>query len=233
MRLIVKSLWGRKRGVLEYASYNIFSHFSWLDEPKAAVCHRVFAWSSKEHRDDSAKPTNRVMKQQLDVSGKKLRLSNVQRRSLAKKAKALGWAILQRYASLVTPTTLMAWDRRFVALKYTGKRESNIERQGEMEVIRELCVKFAEENPDWGYNRIQEPFPVSVMWSAILQSATEWVCRALREINQDRVSRSLYLSRRKTTASSSWVIREVISSWAELSGIEKLNPIPEICRKAR
>jgi hypothetical protein len=30
---------------------------------------------------------NRVMKQQLNASGKKLRLSNVQRRSLAKKAK--------------------------------------------------------------------------------------------------------------------------------------------------
>jgi len=79
----------------------------------------------------------------------------VQRRSLAKKAKALGWASLQTYASLVTPATLMAWHRKFVALKYTGKREINTERQQEMEVIRELCVKFAEENSDWGYNRIQ------------------------------------------------------------------------------
>lgn len=87
---------------------------------------------------------NRVMKQQLDVSGKKLRLSNVQRRSLAKKAKALGWATLQTYASVVTPTTLMAWHRKFIALKYTGKREINTERQEEMEVIRELCIKFAE-----------------------------------------------------------------------------------------
>ena len=49
---------------------------------------------------------NRVMKQQLNVFGKELRLSNVQRRSLAKKAKALGWATLQTYASLepVPPT---------------------------------------------------------------------------------------------------------------------------------
>ncbi|MGE9271473.1 MAG: integrase core domain-containing protein, partial [Verrucomicrobiales bacterium] len=98
---------------------------------------------------------NRVLKQQLNASGKKLRLSNVQRRSLAKKAKALGWATLQTYASLVTPATLMAWHRKFVALKYTGKRVVNTERQQEMEVIRELCVKFAEENSDWCYNRIQ------------------------------------------------------------------------------
>ncbi len=33
---------------------------------------------------------NRVLKQQLNASGKKLRLSNVPRRSLAKKAKARG-----------------------------------------------------------------------------------------------------------------------------------------------
>ncbi|MDP4643871.1 MAG: hypothetical protein NWS71_05445 [Opitutales bacterium] len=79
----------------------------------------------------------------------------MQRRSLAKKAKGLGWATLQTYASLVTPATLMAWHRKFIALKYTGKREINTERQQEMEVIRELCIKFAEENPDWGYNRIQ------------------------------------------------------------------------------
>ena len=54
-------------------------------EPKAAV-------SYCSERSDMRKPylleENRVMKQQLDVSGKKLRLSNVQRRSLAKKAEA-------------------------------------------------------------------------------------------------------------------------------------------------
>lgn len=47
------------------------------------------------------------MKQQLNATGKKLRLSNVQRRSLAKKAKALAWATLQTYASLLTPAALM------------------------------------------------------------------------------------------------------------------------------
>jgi hypothetical protein len=107
-----------------------------LDESKAAVCDQLSAGSSEEQRDDSAKPTTRVMKQQLDASGKKLRLSNVQRRSLAKKAKSLSWATLQTYASLVTPTTLMAWHRKFIALKYAGKREINAGRQQEMEVIR-------------------------------------------------------------------------------------------------
>lgn len=42
-----------------------------------------------------------------------------------------------------------------MALKYTAKRKVNTARQKRMEVIRELCVKFAEENALWGYGRIQ------------------------------------------------------------------------------
>ncbi len=98
---------------------------------------------------------NQVLKQQLNATGKKLSLNDTQRRNLAKKGKLLGWADLHKYAALVTPTTLMAWHRRLVAAKYTGIRRINTERQKEMEVIKELCVKFAEENPDWGYDRIQ------------------------------------------------------------------------------
>ncbi|MGB0743362.1 MAG: hypothetical protein ACPGSB_02445 [Opitutales bacterium] len=37
MRLIDKSLQELKRGVLEYASHIIFSHFGWLDESETAV----------------------------------------------------------------------------------------------------------------------------------------------------------------------------------------------------
>lgn len=65
----------------------------------------------------------------------------------------------------------MAWHRKFIALKYTDKREINTERQEEMEVPRELCVKFAEENPDWDIIVFRALFPMSVMWSARLRSA--------------------------------------------------------------
>ena len=98
---------------------------------------------------------NRVLKGQLDASGKKLRLTNAQRRSLAKKGRRLGWWQLQQYANLVRPETLLAWHRKFIALKYTAKRRIDTTRQRRMNVIRELCVKFATENPEWGYGRIQ------------------------------------------------------------------------------
>jgi hypothetical protein len=82
------------------------------------------------------------MKQQLNASGKKLRLSNVQRRSLAKKTKALDLATLQTYASLVTPTTLMAWHRKFIALKYTGKRRKIIPLYFQNSPFRSLNSSF-------------------------------------------------------------------------------------------
>lgn len=44
----------------------------------------------------------------MTASGKKLSLNDTQRRSLAKKGKRLGWADLQKYATLVTPSTLRA-----------------------------------------------------------------------------------------------------------------------------
>ena len=62
---------------------------------------------------------------------------------------------MQAYATLVRPETILAWHRKLVALKYTAKRKIRTDGQKRMEVIRELCVKFAEENPGWGYGRIQ------------------------------------------------------------------------------
>lgn len=98
---------------------------------------------------------NRILKEQFDQTGKKLRLNDHQRRQLAKKGRILGWDQLQRYARIVSPQTIYAWHRKLVALKYTGKRRIKTDRQKRIEIIRELCVKFAEENPGWGYGRIQ------------------------------------------------------------------------------
>jgi hypothetical protein len=59
---------------------------------------------------------NRILKEPLDKSGKKLRLTDRQRRSLAKSGKAIGWKLLQEYASIARPETIMGWHRRLVAL---------------------------------------------------------------------------------------------------------------------
>lgn len=96
-----------------------------------------------------------MLKQQFDATGRKLKLNDCQRRSLAEKAKKLGKDQLEKYVNLVTPKTLMAWHRRLIALKYTAKRTVNTEGQKRMQVIRQLCIKFAQENDHRGYGRIQ------------------------------------------------------------------------------
>jgi hypothetical protein len=58
---------------------------------------------------------NRVLKEQM--KGRKLRLTDDQRRRLAAKAKLLGRRALDSVATSVTPDTLMRWHRRLIALK--------------------------------------------------------------------------------------------------------------------
>ena len=56
---------------------------------------------------------NRVLKEQL--RGKRLRLTDDQRRRLAAKGHALGRRLLSQVATIVTPDTIMRWHRRLYA----------------------------------------------------------------------------------------------------------------------
>jgi hypothetical protein len=61
---------------------------------------------------------NRVLREQL--GGRRVRLSDDQRRRLAVKGRALGRKLLAEYASIVTPDTILGWYRRLIARKYDG-----------------------------------------------------------------------------------------------------------------
>jgi hypothetical protein len=133
-----------RKKCLEDTIDHFFSRVGGLDEPQTAGCDRLSACGSEEQRDDSATQTNEIVKEQLEKKGGKLDLSNTQRRKLAKAGKKLGRKRLMQYASIVTPDTLLSWHRRLVALKYTAKRRIKTDRQKEMEIIKEFCIKFAE-----------------------------------------------------------------------------------------
>lgn len=60
---------------------------------------------------------NRFLNEQL--GGRRLRLSNDQRRRLAEKGKQLGRPFLGRVVSIVTPDTVMRWHRQRIAAKWT------------------------------------------------------------------------------------------------------------------
>ncbi len=95
---------------------------------------------------------NRVLKEQL--GGRRLRLTDDQRRRLAAKGKILGRRVLARIATIVTPDTILRWHHRLVSMKWTYDRRTR-GRPGVMKVIRELIVRMAVANSSWGYLRIQ------------------------------------------------------------------------------
>jgi transposase InsO family protein len=97
---------------------------------------------------------NRLLKAQL--SGRRLRLTDTQRRQLAALAQPLGRQRLKELATLVTPDTLMRWYKRLIAQKFDGsKHRAQLGRPRVVEEIEQLVIRMAEENAIWGYRRIQ------------------------------------------------------------------------------
>ena len=97
---------------------------------------------------------NRVLKEQLESDGSRLRFTDDQRRRLAAKGKPLGRKVLRTIATIVTPDTILAWHRKLIAAKWTYPRK-RVGRPGVMKEIHELIVRMAVDNPSWGYARIQ------------------------------------------------------------------------------
>ena len=85
------------------------------------------------------------------LRGKRLRLSDDDRRRLAVKAQALGREALAQIASVATPATLLRWYRCLIAAKYDGSKNRSPGRPPTAKDIRELIVRVAQENPTWGY----------------------------------------------------------------------------------
>lgn len=102
---------------------------------------------------DYLREENQVLREQL--GGRRMRLSDDQRRRLAVKAKGLGRKILTEVATIVTPETLLAWHRRLIAQKYDGTKNRAPGRPRTADEIEALVVRMAEENREWGYRRIQ------------------------------------------------------------------------------
>jgi hypothetical protein len=94
---------------------------------------------------------NRLLRRQL--GGRRLRLTDDERRRLAARAYRVGRAALQEIATIATPDTLLRWHRQLIARKWTYAKDSG--RRGVLVEIRQLVVRMATENPTWGYTRMQ------------------------------------------------------------------------------
>src|SRR6266571_988119 len=97
---------------------------------------------------------NRVLKAQL--GGRRLRLTDTERRHLAVLAHPLGRKRLKEMATIATPDTLLRWYKRLIAQKFDGSTQRRqLGRPRVAEEVEQLVMRMAEENPTWGYRRIQ------------------------------------------------------------------------------
>jgi putative transposase len=122
--------------------------------PLHLIVAALFAWLEREQRDVIAflREENRVLKAQLH--GRRLQLSDDERRRLAVIGQRLGRRLLAHVATIVTPDTILRWHRELIARKWTYAAR-RLGRPGVQAEIRRLVVRMATENPSWGYTRIQ------------------------------------------------------------------------------
>jgi putative transposase len=115
----------------------------------------TFAGSVNRHQQlvvDYLVEENRVLKEQL--KGRRVRLTDDQRRRLAAKGQRLGRRLLTQVATIVTPDTILRWHRQLITRKWTFAPK-RLGRPGVMKETASLILRMATENPRWGYRRIQ------------------------------------------------------------------------------
>ena len=94
----------------------------------------------------------------LESQGRKrILLNDDQRRLLGVKGKALGRKALSELTTIVTADTILRWHRELVAQKwdYSDRRKEKPGRPPVSDEVKQLVLRVAKENPDWGYDRIQ------------------------------------------------------------------------------
>ena len=87
--------------------------------------------------------------------GGRVRLTDAERRRLARLGKPLGRKVLREIASIASPDTILRWYRELVAKKYDGSEKRGPGRPPQPAKIVQLLIKMAEENPRWGYTRLR------------------------------------------------------------------------------
>jgi transposase InsO family protein len=126
-----------------------------LSHPLRFLLVALAGWINQQQREviDYLQAENRVLREQLGPG--RLRFTDDQRIRLAAKATHLRRRVLREIGSIVSPDTLLAWHRLLIARKYDGHQRRGPGRPPVAGDVRQLVVRMATENRDWGYTRIQ------------------------------------------------------------------------------
>jgi len=128
--------------------------------PWQFVMVALAGWVNREQQNvvEYLKEENRILREKLrKKSGHdRIVLDVAEKRRLAVAAVKLGRDLLRQVGALFAPETLLRWHRGLIARKYDGS-----ERHGKRgpaptkaNMVRDLVLKMAGENPSWGYGRI-------------------------------------------------------------------------------
>ena len=112
-------------------------------------------WMNRQQQDmiDHLKEENKILREKLGP--KRICLNNDQRKRLAIMGKSLGRKLLSEVSTAVSPDTILRWHGSLVARKYDGSKSAKFGRPQISEELRNLVIKIAKANRDWGYIRIQ------------------------------------------------------------------------------
>src|SRR5262245_15619017 len=126
-----------------------------LSHPLQFLLLALAGWINQHQRKviDYLRTENRVLREQLGQ--RRLGFTDDQRVLLAAKAKTLRRRVLHEIGTIVSPDTLLAWHRHLIARKYAGSHRRGPGPPALAAVIRQLVVRMATDNRDWGYTRIQ------------------------------------------------------------------------------
>ena len=104
-------------------------------------------------RNEYLAAENEILKSKLEG---RIKFTDPERIRLAKISKRLGRKGLEGVPCIVKPDTLLGWHRDLVAKKCDGsKRRRYPGRPKVSPQVEQLVLRLANENPTWGYDRIQ------------------------------------------------------------------------------
>ena len=103
-------------------------------------------------RNEYLAAENRILKAQIET---RLLLTDVEKATLAEIAHRLGHKALADVAHAARPDTILGWYRKLVARKFDGSKSRRYPGRPRIDgEIEQLVVRMADENSDWGYDRI-------------------------------------------------------------------------------